>query len=84
MRRYAIAACTVVALAAGCGKKEHSPGSKPTTTGPVTVKEPKLERDVPEMGSAYKEAYEEAKRDINKDNAEDKLDELEHDVNKGL
>ena len=64
------------------------PGSaqhwQPQDTGPVTVKELKLERDVPEMGATYREAYDEAKKEINKDNVEDKLDDLEREVNKGL
>lgn len=74
----------MVAGAAACAKKNDSPTNKPTSSGPVTAKQPELERDVPEMGATYREAYEEAKREITKDNVEDKLDELEHDVNKGM
>ncbi len=83
MRSFAIVVAVALSSLA-CAKKQDSPSNKPTATGPVSVKQPELERDVPEMGSTYREAYEEAKREITKDNVEDKLDELEHDVNKGL
>lgn len=83
MRTFAIAVM-LAASAVACSKKTDSPTSKPQDSGPVTVKEPKLERDVPEMGSTYREAYDEAKKEITKDNVEDKLDDLEKDVNKGL
>ena len=83
MRRCAMAVALGLVVSS-CAKKQDSPGNKATATGPVTVTEPALERDVPEMGATYREAYEEAKREITKDNAEDKLDELEHDVNKGM
>lgn len=75
-----LAAIAVFVVLAACGGKE--PRGK-QGGGTVTVTEPKLERDVPEMSAAYKDAYDEAKKDITKDNAKDKLDELEHDINKG-
>jgi hypothetical protein len=69
-----------IAAVAACGSKE--PRGK-QGGGTVTVAEPKLDRDVPEMSSIYKEAYDEAKKEISKDNAKEKLDDLEHDINKG-
>jgi hypothetical protein len=69
----------VLALSA-CGGKQ--PRGK-QGGGTVTVTEPTLDRDVPEMSATYQEAYDEAKKEITKDNANDKLDELEHDINKG-
>ncbi len=83
MRAFAIAVALALVVPA-CAKKQDSPSNKPTATGPVKVEQPELERDVPEMGATYRDAYEEAKREITKDNVEDKLDELEHDVNKGM
>jgi len=85
MRPFAIAVTVLALMGSGCrGKHNDLPGKKNTETGPVSVNEPKLDRDVPEMGAIYKDAYEEAKREITKDNVEDKLDDLEHDVNKGM
>lgn len=77
-----LAGCAVVCLFAfaACGGKE--PRGK-QGGGTVTVTEPKIDRDVPEMSATYREAYEEAKKEITKDNVRDKLDELEHAINKG-
>lgn len=77
--RYMFVMAAMVVLAS-CGKQE--PRGK-QGGGSVAVKEPKLERDVPEMGATYNEAFEEARKEITKDNAEDMLDAIEHDVNKG-
>jgi hypothetical protein len=73
---------TLFALAVGCGKEQ--PHGKNATSTTVNVKAPTVENEVAAMGSTYQEAYELAKKEVTKDNAEDELDTIEHNVNKGM
>ena len=78
MRRFAIVGLFVLAA---CGKEQ--PHGK-NATGNVTVKAPAVAAEVPAMGSTYQEAYDLAKKEVSKDNADDELDTLEHAINKDM
>lgn len=70
---------------AGCkGCSTEAPHGKNATSTSVTVEAPSVDADVPTMGATYQEAYELAKKEVTKDNAEDELDTLEHDIDKGM
>jgi hypothetical protein len=67
---------------AGCG----GCGDPPKTTrggGPVTVETLTPPGDVPQPKAIYREAFEEAKKEITLDNAEDQLEEIERQVAEG-
>ncbi|MBC7794005.1 MAG: hypothetical protein H7Z43_09865 [Clostridia bacterium] len=78
MRRLVFFALSAVAA---CSQKQ--PHGK-NATGKVTVKAPKVDAEVPAMGSTYQKAYDLAKKEVTKDNAEVELDTIEHAVNKDM
>ncbi len=83
MRTLTLLGLFLLAGCGGCGETPSSPAPTPDQ-GPVTLKEPSTEPGESTGSSAYREAYDRAHDEITIDNARERLDTLNREIEEDL